>query len=96
MHAPEVEQPKNPAKLKKRARNPDSYRAARRNAARVAYREAPLAKRRCVADYMVRIGDKPQETIAPSAELNRSQNWSRAKTYAYAREISPYPERPLR
>lgn len=83
-------------KLKKKARNPESYRAARRNAARVAYREAPIVKRRHVADFMVRIGEKPQERVAPSAELNRSPNWRRARTYAYAREISPFPERPVR
>ena len=28
--------------------------------------------------------------------LNRSQKWKRARTYAEARALSPYPDRPVR
>ena len=28
--------------------------------------------------------------------LNRSQNWKRAASYAHARSISPFPNRPVR
>ncbi|EJN14715.1 hypothetical protein PMI42_01688 [Bradyrhizobium sp. YR681] len=63
-----------------------TYRGARRNIARARGWNPP----------MHRIGDDVREGWSPGAELNRSQNWTRAKTYAYAREISPYPERPVR
>jgi hypothetical protein len=64
-----------------------TYRAARRN----------LARERGWNPPMHRVGEEVREGWgAPSAELNRSQNWTRAKTYSYAREISPYPERPVR
>lgn len=64
-----------------------TYRAARRNLARLRQWDPP----------MHRIGEEAREGWgAPSAELNRSQNWTRAGSYAYAREISPFPERPVR
>ena len=28
--------------------------------------------------------------------LNRSQHWPRARSYKHAREMSPFPERPVR
>lgn len=56
------------------------YRGARRNADRVkGWPEATFAKSRPLA--------RPR--FIP---LNRSQRWPRAKTYAYAREISPSSE----
>lgn len=64
-----------------------TYRAARRNLARERKWDPP----------MHRIGEEAREGWdAPSAELNRSQNWTRAASYSYAREISPFPERPVR
>lgn len=78
-----IEKTKRPP-LKRKPRNGESYRGARRNATRA------------TGTVMLRLGEDAQESIAPSAELNRSQKWSRAKTYSYAREISPYPERPVR
>jgi hypothetical protein len=65
-------------------RNRESYRAARRNAARKAKTK------------MIRLGPEVEEGWTPAPELNRSQKWSRAISYSYAREISPYPERPVR
>ena len=75
--------PQPPAKKKgprHTPRNRESYRAFRRNEARR------------TGAVMLRIGEEPIETIAPSAELNRSTNWVRARTYAYAREIGPSTE----
>lgn len=70
----------------KRARPAVTYRAQRRNLARVRKWNPP----------MHRIGAEVQEGWSPSVELNRSQNWTRAASYSYAREISPFPERPVR
>ncbi|WP_445222220.1 hypothetical protein ACKWRH_21430 [Bradyrhizobium sp. Pa8] len=61
-----------------------TYRAQRRNEAK--------AKKKA----MYRIGEDVKEGWSPAVELNRSQNWIRAQTYGYAREISPVPERPVR
>jgi hypothetical protein len=57
-----------------------SYRGARRNADRIkGWPSATFAKSRPLA--------------APIwIELNRSAKWTRAKSYAYAREISPSTE----
>jgi hypothetical protein len=74
------DQPAKP-KLKKLPRNPESYRAARKKAARAAGR--PMLS---LAHAVV------QEAIAQSAELNRSQKFPRAADYNYAREISPSKE----
>ena len=68
----------------KAPRPPVTYRAQRRNEAK--------AKKK----PMYRIGAPVMEGDAPSAELNRSQNFPRAGSYSYAREISPVPERPVR
>lgn len=68
-------------KLKKAPRNSESYRAARKKTAREAGRP------------MISLAhDVVQEAIARSAELNRSQNHTRAGDYSYAREISPSKE----
>lgn len=32
----------------------------------------------------------------PPVRLNRSRNWKSATTYKQARELSPWPERPVR
>lgn len=58
-----------------------TYRGARRNAVR-----------KLGMNLMQRHAPDPKETIAPAAHLNRSDRWPRAKTYAYAREISPSTE----
>lgn len=63
-----------------------TYRAQRRNLARARQWNPP----------MYRIGEEVKEGWSPGVELNRSPNWTRARTYSYAREISPYPERPVR
>lgn len=97
MDQPQTKQQQPKPKLKRKARNPESYRATRRNEARANYRARRPAERRLIAELMVRIGAKPKDgSFSGSIELNRSQDWSRAQTYAYAREISPYPERTLR
>lgn len=80
-------------KLARKARNHESYRAFRRNDARSDYRAAKREPGRTVGSLMLRIGAKV--IVRPyrgSVELNRSQNWSRCKTYSYAREISPSAE----
>lgn len=59
-----------------------TYRGARRNAVRT--RGMNLMQRRSVVEI--------DGSFRGSIELNRSQNWSRAKDYAYAREISPSKE----
>jgi hypothetical protein len=63
-----------------------TYRAQRRS----------LARGRKWNPPMHRIGAEVQEGWSPSVELNRSDKWPRARTYSYAREISPFPERPVR
>lgn len=68
----------------KAPRPPVTYRAQRRNEAK--------AKKKA----MYRIGADVMEGDAPSVEINRSQNYPRAASYGYAREISPVPERPVR
>lgn len=68
-------------KIRKTPRNPQSYRAARKKAARQEGRP------------MISLAhDVVQEAIAQSAELNRSQRFPRAADYNYAREISPSKE----
>lgn len=69
---------------KREPRPASSYRAARRNAARDDLSALPRHRPELI------------ESIAPAAHLNRSERWPRARTYAYAREISPCPERPVR
>lgn len=71
-------------KKPKTPRPPVTYRAQRRN-------EAKAQKK-----AMYRIGEEVKEGWSPSVELNRSQNFPRAQSYGYAREISPVPERPVR
>lgn len=71
-------------KIKTTPRNPESYRAFRRN-------EAKRMKTR-----MIRLGEDVKEGWTPAPELNRSQNHPPAREYGYAREISPNPERPVR
>ncbi|XUM21027.1 hypothetical protein ACRAVF_27065 [Bradyrhizobium oligotrophicum S58] len=61
----------------KRTPRSGSYRAARRNEAR----------RTKTLDVMKRFAPEPKYLGAPAAYLNRSENWPRAMTYAYAREI---------
>lgn len=68
----------------KTPRPPVTYRAQRRNEAK--------AKKQA----MYRIGEEVKEGWSPSVEINRSQNFPRAQSYGYAREISPVPERPVR
>ena len=70
------EQPKRAAR-KKTPRLGWTYRGARRNEARK------------TGAVMRRAGPEPIETMLPMPLLNRSDKWPRAKTYAYAREISP-------
>ena len=77
-----IEKPKRTPR-KRKPRNAASYREARRDEARK------------TSAVMLRLGDDPIESIAPPALLNRSDKWPRAKTYDYAREISPSTE-PLR
>ena len=73
-----------PAKRKIEPREGFTYRGARRNAARTDL------------SLMQRHAPKLKEHIAPAVYLNRSDKWPRARSYAYAREISPCPERPVR
>lgn len=63
-----------------------TYRGARRNAAR--------GMVWMTSGY--RFDVEVKEGWSPGAELNRSDKWPRARSYAYAREISPVPERPVR
>lgn len=69
---------------KRKPRNAQSYRGARHNATRP------------TGAVMVRLGGEEGVIIdgsyGGSIELNRSQNWSRCKSYAYAREIGPSSE----
>jgi hypothetical protein len=72
-------QPK-PVRKVKPPREASSYRGARRNVDRSkGWPEATFAKQRPLA----------QSRLIP---LNRSDRWPRAKTYRYAREISPSSE----
>lgn len=64
----------------------NTYRGARRNAAR--------GKVWMKSGY--RFDVEVKEGWSPGAELNRSDKWPRSRSYAYAREISPCPERPVR
>jgi len=66
-----------PAKKKRTPRPAWTYRGARRNEA---------GKTGAV---MLRHAPEPIDGSAPAPELNRSQNWVRAKSYSYAREIAP-------
>ncbi len=73
------EKPRRSTK-KKAPRAADSYRGARRNDDRVkGWPSATFAKSRPLAHPIF-------------IPLNRSDKWSRAKSYAYAREISPSAE----
>lgn len=74
------------AKRQRKPREAVTYRAQRRNAARAGKWTTP----------MYRIGEEVKEGWTPGFELNRSQKWTRARSYTYAREISPVPERPVR
>jgi len=76
------EQPEK-KKIKRLPRNGQSYRASRRN-------EAKRNKTK-----MIRLADDVREGDTPEVRLNRSENWPRAASYAYAREISKSKE-PLR
>ncbi len=70
------------SKPKRTPRDKRSYRAARRNEAR----------RTKTLDIMKRFAPEPKYLGAPAAHLNRSENWPRAMTYSYAREIGPNTE----
>lgn len=73
---------KEPAKKKDRTPRPaDSYRGARRNASRGDGFQGMNLHRPELLEY-----------IAPAAYLNRSDKWTRAMTYGYAREIGPSKE----
>jgi hypothetical protein len=75
-----------PPKSGRAPREPKTYRGARRNAARgLVWMQSGY-----------RFDIEVKEGWTPAAELNRSPNWSRARSYSYAREISPFPERPVR
>jgi hypothetical protein len=39
---------------------------------------------------------RPVVARYPKTKLNRSNKWKPARTYAEARAMSPYPERPVR
>ncbi len=39
---------------------------------------------------------KPRKSRLPSPRLNRSRNWRYARSYAEARAMSPFPDRPVR
>ena len=81
MDAPDNATPAAKPKLKKAPRSRESYRAARKKAARRSGRP------------MISLAhDVVQEAVSQSVELNRSQNFPRAADYNYAREISPSKE----
>ena len=67
-------------KTKRTPRPAWTYRGARRYAARK------------TGAVMLRHAPEPIDGSAPAPELNRSQHLVRAKSYAYAREISPSTE----
>lgn len=74
---------------KRKAKTPraaNTYRGARRNAAR--------GKVWMQSGY--RFDVEVKEGWSPGAEIHRSDRWLRARSYVYAREISPCPERPVR
>jgi hypothetical protein len=38
----------------------------------------------------------PRRRVRPYRPLNRSRHWPAAESYLHARQISPYPDRPVR
>jgi threonine synthase len=69
-----------PAKPKKTPRPAWTYRGNRKKDARRERRQ------------MLRHAPEVIETVAPAAHINRSENWPRAMTYSYARELSQSKE----
>jgi len=75
-----------PVKRVKPPRAGSTYRAARRNA----------VLRGEVKGVWKGIDPTGRKYVAMPRPLNRSRNRKFAKTYAQARELAPFPERPVR
>lgn len=74
------------------SRGADTYRAARRNAVLRPPKDENGKKRKPGVWRGVSTGEQPH----PGARLNRSRNRRRATSYAHARTLAPFPERPVR